>query len=113
MLKEDKLQCGIYEVEYTDLDIKVPAVVLGDGSINVMELINEKNGFFGVGFGSTEKGEVGRQIFFQGDNVQFEDTDCQFHILSDNPKSLDVIINKLIDVRNKLTEFNKNNEKSI
>jgi len=104
----EKLSYGIYQVEYTDVDIKVPAVVLGDGSINVMELMNENSGFFGVGFANIEKGEIGRDINLP--SHKFEDVGCEFHILSDNPKSLDVIIEKLISVRNKLQEFNNNQE---
>jgi len=112
-MKENKLKYGIYDVEYTDVDIKIPAVVLGNGTINVMELINENNGFFGVGFANTKKGEVGRSIFLEEDEMQFENVDCKFHIISDNPDSLDVIIGKLIDVRDKLIKFNENNDESI
>ena len=109
-----KLDYGIYPVKYEDIGKEVMGVILGDGSINIMDLINEDTGFFGIGFAETEIGEIGRTIYSKDGepSPKFEDTDCQFHIISDNVKSLDVLIARLNEVRNELESF-QNSRKTL
>ena len=98
----DKLECGVYDLSYEDTDLTVPVVVLGDGSIEISDIYH-RNGFNGIGFSIATDGrhEVGR--FIEGVNQRvFEDTDYKFMILSDNPDSLQVIINRLSAVRDRM-----------
>lgn len=79
----------------------VPTIHLGDGLTAISDIVTEE-GLAGVCFSELESGSVGDDVTEQTKGKNVVEIGAYFQILTDNPASLDVLIEKLKMARDAL-----------
>ena len=95
------MKYGFVNLEYENGEI-IPSIVMGNGTVKVTSLLLNEDGLVGVAFTPAPHNKtVGNY-----DNVGYGETmlgtGVLHQMLFDNPDSIDVVIDRLIDTKNAL-----------
>ena len=100
---------GFQTLEYTDLENKIPSVIMGNGSVRVTTTYNPETNVTGISLcNSPRKTEVGELCVQDGvpkdpnEPLNYVNENAQYQILFDNPKSIDVVIARLEEAKRRL-----------
>jgi hypothetical protein len=96
---------GMRVMSYEAHNKAVPSVILGDGSTCIVTQYNMEHKVCGVSFGKSTRhdskvGEVDVAITRIGESIATLSSD--FQILTDNPASIDVLIDRLLEAKARL-----------
>jgi len=99
-----KHEYGFVTVDYdAPTNVSIPSLVMGDGSVGMFPMYSPENGTVGVCFTEFEPRSIGSVIEVEEDHWE----EVKFQILTDNPKSLDVLIEQLLHAKDKLIKLQK------
>ncbi len=89
------MKYGRMDIQYTD-GVVIPSIVLGNGSVGITNTLKGRDGFVGVGFYPAPGGmSVGDTFDNEAREEPITVADLDFHLLFDNPASIDVVIGRL------------------
>ena len=99
-----EMEYGILEIEYSDGNV-IPTAVMGDGTVGVVNTLKSEDGFVGVSFYPAPDNKVIGKILFESGYHKIrtiEELNVGLQLLFDNPKSIDVVIERLLAAKESL-----------
>ena len=104
LLDCDDKEYGVHKMQYGDMT-PVDAISIGDGSVLMLGIVKDDTGFASVGFACGEgDGVVGVEKPEMSGKLLCDDMKVDFLLRFDNPLSVDVLIEKLVDCKRYLLE---------
>lgn len=102
---------GFIDITYTEIDHTVQAAIFGNGSIRVTSVFNDEGGFTGVSFSEMETPvSVGSYTLESDKTIRdadplFIQKQAKYQLMFDNPKSIDVVIERLLEAKEELMKM--------
>lgn len=97
------MKYGIQTLEYKDGE-KIPSAIMGDGSVGVVDILKNKEGFVGVAFYPAPQNTViGEFINPEAHGKPVTRLGIKVQLLFDKAESIDVVVAKLQAARESLT----------